>query len=93
MIKKNLFSVFVIAAAMTGAMVLSSCSHDEDAYSEENVKQAKHAEAVANYEKAFISLFGQPASNQSWDFTKGGSFTVTRGASDAAALSRWPSYS
>ena len=93
MIKKNLFSVFVIAAAMTGAMVLSSCSHDEATYSEENVQQAKHAEAVAKYEKAFISLFGQPASNQSWDFTKGGSFTATRGASDATALIRWPSYS
>ena len=48
-------------------------------FSEEDVQQAKHAEAVAKYEKAFINMFGQPASNQCWDFTQGGSFTATRG--------------
>lgn len=93
MFKGNLFPVFVFATALTGAMVLSSCSHGDTAYSEENVQQAKHADAVANYEKAFVSLIGQPAPNQCWDFTKGGSFTTTRGASDNTALSRWPSYS
>lgn len=93
MCKKSIFKVFVFATAMTGAMVLSSCSHDDATYSPEEVQQAKHAEAVAKYEKAFINLFGQPASNQCWDFTKGGSFTATRSASDAANLSRWPSYS
>ena len=92
--KKYLFSgVFAIATVLTGAVVLSSCSHDEVTYNEENVQQAKHAEAVAKYEKAFINMLGQPAANQCWDFTKGGSFTATRAASDAAALSRWPSYS
>lgn len=94
MFKGNLFPVFVFATALTGAMVLSSCSHGDTAYSEENVQQAKHADAVANYEKAFVSLIGQPAPNQCWDFTKGGSFAAaTRSASDAAALSRWPTYS
>ena len=93
MFKGNLFPVFVFATALTGAMVLSSCSHGDATYSEENAQEAKHAQAVANYEKAFVSLIGQPASNQCWDFTKGGSFTTTRSASDAAALSRWPSYS
>ena len=92
--KKYLFSgVLAIATVLTGAVVLSSCSHDEVTYNEENVQQAKHAEAVAKYEKAFINMLGQPAANQCWDFTKGGSFTATRAASDAAALSRWPSYS
>ena len=93
MFKGNLFPVFVIATALTGATVLSSCGHD-GVYSEENAQQAKHADAVANYEKTFVSLIGQPAPNQCWDFTKGGSFAAaTRSASDDNVLSRWPSYS
>lgn len=93
MIKKSIFKVFVFATAMTGAMVLSSCSHDDITYSQEEVQQAKHAQSVAKYEQSFIKMFGQPAANQSWDFTKGGNFTATRGASDDNELSRWPSYS
>ena len=93
MFKGNLFPVFVFATALTGAMVLSSCSHGDATYSEENAQEAKHAQAVANYEKAFVSLIGQPASNQCWDFTKGGSFTTTRGVSDDNELSIWPSHS
>jgi len=93
MFKKNLFRVTMIATAMTGAMVLSSCSHDDITYSQEEVQQAKHAQNVAKYEQSFVKMFGQPAANQCWDFTKGGNFTATRGASDDNELSRWPSYS
>lgn len=94
MIKKSIFKVFVFATAMTGAMVLSSCSHDDATYSPEEVQQAKHAQDVAKYEQAFVSLFGQPAANQCWDFTKGGSFTATRGeVVNPNGLQAWPSYS
>lgn len=88
MIKKSLFSIVFIAAAMTGAMVLSSCSHDSTTYSEENVQQAKHAEALAKYQQSFISVFGQPASNQCWDFTLANS-AKTR-ASGGKGLANWP---
>lgn len=92
--KKYLFSgVLAIATALTGAVVLTSCSHDDATYSEENVQQAKHAEAVAKFEKSFVNLLGQPAANQCWDFTKGGSFAATRSASENNALSQWPTYS
>ena len=84
--------VLAIATALTGAVVLTSCSHDVT-YSEEDVQQAKHAEAVAKYQQSFVNLLGQPTANQCWDFTKGGSFTTTRGASDNNVLSQWPSYS
>ena len=68
--KKYLFcSVLAIATVLTGAVVLTSCSHDDVTYSEENVQQAKHAEALAQYQQSFIGIFGQPASNQCWDFT------------------------
>ena len=87
------FGVLAIATVLTGAVVLTSCSHEVATFSEEDVQQAKHAEAIAKYEQAFVNMFGQPAANQSWDFTKGGSFTATRGASDNNELSRWPSYS
>ena len=93
MFKKSILKVFVFATAMTGAMVLSSCSHDEVAYSQEEVQQAKHAQDVAKYEQAFITKFGQPSANQCWDFTKGGSFAATRSANEENELSRWPSYS
>ena len=88
MINKSIFSIVLIAAAMTGAMVLSSCSHDEATYSEENFKEAKHAEALAKYQQSFISMFGQPASNQCWDFTLANS-AKTR-ASGGKALANWP---
>ena len=80
-------------ALLSLGMVFVACSHEGATYDENAVAEAKHADAVANYEKAFISLIGQPASNQCWDFTKGGSFAVTRGVSDENVLSRWPSYS
>ena len=90
MFKGNLFPVFVFATALTGAMVLSSCSHGDTAYSEENVQQAKHADAVANYEKAFISIFGQPASNQCWDFTLANSHKTRGTDSGSKSLADWP---
>ena len=91
--KKGFFKVIMIATAMSGAMVLSSCSHDENVYNAESEKEAKHAEAVGKYQEAFVSALGQPASNQCWDFTTGATFTSTRGASDVNALSQWPSTS
>ena len=90
--KKRLSLASCAVTLMAGAMVLSSCSHDDATYSEENVQKANHAQAVANYEKAFVNLLGQPASNQCWDFTKGGSFTTTRSASENNELAQWPSY-
>ena len=93
MFKKNLFRVTMIATALSGAMVLSSCSHDDITYSQEEVQQAKHAQNVAKYEQSFVNMFGQPAANQCWDFTKGGSFAATRSANEENELSRWPTYS
>lgn len=90
MIKKSIFKVFVFATAMTGAIVLSSCSHDDATYSPEEVQQAKHAETLAQYKQTFVGIFGQPASNQCWDFTLANSI-VTRGASSTSKpMTDWP---
>ena len=96
MIKKSLFLVLLLATAMTGAMVLSSCSHSSDApYDENNVKELNHAKALAQYQQTFVNMFGQPASDQSWDFTLGNSHK-TRAKKDnggGKSLADWPSES
>ena len=96
MIKKSLFRVLLLATAMTGAMVLSSCSHSSDApYDENNVKELNHAKALAQYQQTFVNMFGQPASDQSWDFTLGNSHK-TRAKKDnggGKSLADWPSES
>jgi hypothetical protein len=93
MTKKNLFLVLLLATAMTGAMVLSSCSHSSDApYDENNVKELNHAKALAQYQQTFVKMFGQPASDQSWDFTLGNSHK-TRAKKDnggGKSLADWP---
>lgn len=63
--KKSSFGSLVIATAILGAMVLSSCSHDDYYYSEEN------AELVANekYAIAFEKAFGKVGSNVDWGFS------------------------
>ena len=80
--------VLAIATALTGAVVLTSCSHDDVTYSEEDVQQAKHAEAVAKYQQSFVNLLGQPTANQCWDFTLANS-KITR-ASGSKPLADWP---
>ena len=90
MTKKNLFLVLLLATAMTGAMVLSSCSHSSDApYDENNVKELNHAKALAQYQQTFVNMFGQPASDKSWDFTLGNSHK-TRAVGGNKSLADWP---
>ena len=103
MIKKSLFLVLLLATAMTGAMVLSSCSHSSDApYDENNVKELNHAKALAQYQQTFVNMFGQPASDQSWDFTLGNSHKTRAKDKDkdkdkdnggGKSLADWPSES
>jgi len=62
--KKSYFSIPMIATAMLGAMVLSSCSHDDYGYSEEKVEQAVNAKYAAAFERAF----GKVGSDVDWGF-------------------------
>ena len=84
------FSVLAIATALTGAVVLTSCSHDDATFSEENAQQAKHAQALAQYQKSFIGIFGQPESDQCWDFTLADSKITRASSSDSKSLADWP---
>ena len=77
----NFGAMLTIAA---GAVVFNtSCSsNDFTPMSQAEIEQA-------NYEAAFVSRFGQPASNQSWgfsDFSKGTAKAVTRWANTNANM-------
>ena len=62
---KGHFGVLAIATAMLGAMLLSSCNHDEYYYSEKNVEQSINDKYAAAFEKAF----GKVGPNVDWGFS------------------------
>ena len=64
----------IAAVAMCAAF--TSCSHDVDPISQEQLDQLEAEKVFQNYEKAFIATFGQPAANQDWGFG-GSAFTRT----------------
>ena len=63
--KKSSFGIIAIATAMLGAMVFSSCSHDDYYYSEEKVEQSITDKYAAAFEKAF----GKVGPNVDWGFS------------------------
>ena len=75
----------IAAVAMCAAF--TSCSHDVDPISQEQLDQLEAEKVFQNYEKAFIATFGQPAANQTWGF---GGTAITRGHN--ADGNMWVSY-
>ena len=63
--KKRFSGIIVIATAILGAVVLSSCSHDEYYYSEENVEKTVNDKYAIAFEKAF----GKVGPNVDWGFS------------------------
>lgn len=63
--KKRLSGIKVIATAMLGAVVLSSCSHDDYYYSEENVEKTINEKYVI----AFENTFGKVGPDVDWGFS------------------------
>ena len=64
----------IAAVAMCAAF--TSCSHDVEPISQEQLDQLEAEKVFKDYEKAFVATFGQPASNQEWGFG-GVAFTRT----------------
>ena len=74
---KKIFSgIKVIATAILGAVVLSSCSHDDYYYSEENMEKTINEKYVI----AFENTFGKVGPNVDWGFSskKANTRTFTR---------------
>ena len=63
--KKTYFSILGIATAMLGGMLLSSCSHDDNLYSEDRVEQL----VVEQYASTFERTFGKVGSDVDWGFS------------------------
>lgn len=69
--KKTNFGIIVTVTVMMGAMVLSSCSHEDYFYSEEKAEQTINDKYAAAFEKAF----GPVGPNVDWGFSSKNSST------------------
>lgn len=56
------------AAALTMCIAFTSCSHDVDALSQEELDALQAQKVIKTYEQAFINTFGEPAPDQDWGF-------------------------
>ena len=65
----------IAAVAMCAAF--TSCSHDVEPVTQEQLNQLEAEKVYQQYESAFIAAFGQPAANQTWGFS-GAAFTRTQ---------------
>ena len=67
----------IAAVAMCAAF--TSCSHDVEPVTQEELNQMEAEKAFQKYEAAFIKAFGQPAATQTWGFS-GAAFTRSENA-------------
>lgn len=70
-------------AALALCVGFTSCSHDVEQLSQEEITELKAQQVVLDYQKAFVATFGQPAANHKWGFVDY-SQTRTRAKSDYA---------
>ena len=80
--KRGYFGIIAIATTMLGAILFSSCSHDDFYYNEEKAEQALNDQYAIAFEKAF----GKVGPNVDWGFGSKNSSTraFTRAVSDYA---------
>ena len=69
-------------AALAMCAGFTSCSHDLEAPSQEEINEVNAQKITNSYNQAFIATFGQPAANQNWGFgtatRAAGSGTITQ---------------
>ena len=63
--KKYLMTGIAVLALSAG---FTSCSHDVDPLTQEEINQIETQKILQNYEQAFVKHFGQPAASQTWGF-------------------------
>ena len=68
----------IAAVAMCAAF--TSCSHDIEPASQEDLNNLEAEQIVNAYNQAFIKTFGQPAANQDWGFGTSATRGITRAA-------------
>ena len=75
--KKYLMTGIAALALCAG---FTSCSHDLDSYSPDEIKELEAQKIVNNYQKAFTATFGKVAANQTWGFGSASTRTRTENA-------------
>lgn len=75
--KKYLMTGIAALALCAG---FTSCSHDLDTYSPDEIKELEAKKIVNNYQKAFTATFGKVAANQTWGFGSASTRTRTENA-------------
>ena len=75
--KKYLMTGIAALALCAG---FTSCSHDLDSYSPDEIKELEAKKIVNNYQKAFTATFGKVAANQTWGFGSASTRTRTENA-------------
>ena len=65
-------------AALAMCAGFTSCSHDLDAPSQEDINNLEAQKISNSYNQAFIATFGQPAANQNWGFGSSSTRALTR---------------
>jgi hypothetical protein len=78
-------------AAIAMCAAFTSCSHDVDPVSQEDLNKMAAEKVVNNYNQAFIQTFGQPAANQDWGFGTTTTRGITRSGSEPNQTV-WPNY-
>ena len=71
----------IAAVAMCAAF--TSCSHDVEPVSQEDLNNLEAQKVLESYNQAFIQAFGQPAANQDWGFNTTRGFTRNNGQDGA----------
>jgi len=69
-------------AALALCFGFTSCSHDVEPVSQEDLNNLEAQKVLESYNQAFIQAFGQPAANQDWGF--GATRGITRAHADGA---------
>ena len=65
-------------AALALCAGFTSCSHDLEAPSQEDINEANAQKITNSYNQAFIATFGHPAANQDWGFSSSSTRAITR---------------
>lgn len=78
-------------AALAMCFGFTSCSHDIEPASQEDLNKLEAEQIVNAYNQAFIKTFGQPAANQDWGFGTTTTRGITRSGSEPNQTV-WPNY-
>ena len=79
-------------AALAMCAGFTSCSHDLEAPSQEEINEVNAQKITNSYNQAFIATFGHPAANQDWGFGDSGTAAARRMTRSGNTSGNYTSY-